>query len=1274
MSQLQNALKKRTTKRTHKNKRPSGLTLQSETITPSTSSPSQKGFAPIVFSSFGNKKTKPLSKTLSRQASCKGFARLQEADQQKLPIKVRRQTPRPPSKKSSTTTTTESKTNSKTTSGDVRWIRIADETNAGNGDNYVVAKFIGDSEANAFGKKKLEFELLDWKCKDGTSVNDSTTYNIGDKVTVHLLDVGPRIETESELHQTYSDMVNLPVVHQATVLHNLKRRYMSSNFMTNIGSILIILNPFEFISELYGLDIVREFTDGHGNGDTELPPHVYGLAQAAYRGLVRTRSSQAILIAGESGAGKTETTKKCLQYLAEVGGGTLNCSLNDGDVSIEDRILSANPIFEAFGNAKTVRNNNSSRFGKWLEVIFHPTSLKLIGCQTIQYLLEKSRVVKVALGERNYSIFYQLLAGIDDATATKLHITNRSSNHYNYLQTIATSNSNNNNDGNGNGNGDGTSSSSFDHDNYSMVEDAMSSMGFPIKTMQSILSIVAAILHIGNITFETNANDHAVIATDSKAHVSLVAAAHCLSVDFNELSLAIVTKRLMIVGERTDKPINVEDATNTRDALSKSLYNTLFAKIVEQINIAMLPSTESSHELKIGILDIFGFEIFEYNSLEQLCINFTNEKLQQLFNQSVVADEVQTCREEGVELPEIEFEIDSGVVRLLEAKSPQPGLLLMLDEEIKVVGGSDDGWMRKIIKLHGDSDLLSDRPPKSTKKQKKGGKRGSSFPAPKRCFWISHYAGIVEYHVDGFLEKNKDTVPDSLSEVVQSSTSSFISELFPKKVTEEKSSGRSSGSGGSGRSGRSGRGGRSNATKKKSLVKNFRLSLSSLIATLEKSIPHYIRCIKPNSLNQPKLIHPGMVSRQLSCSGLHDVVRLRKEGYSYRILHTDFVKRFFPLLRWQMRKQQKEAKQNGGKSGLTKVASMRSMNQTQTASEQALQIINTLTIIYPGLDKECCVGHTKVLIREMPYQWLERYLDVIRDRASRLVQRTARGRRDRNKTNAIKSAKNMLRAAIEQGDLQRAQDLLQVARKRISNNLEMGQLLTNEINQIENMVLQSRSQRKLGELIKNPITELWSQRQLLQALVAEVQTGQLEASEEELVKAKSILNSCIEMEDSVTNLDTAISAFCTSGMDSEKNLHNAVNWVSHCALKYGDYCSSTLNSAKSMLKKGSGGGGGGSGSSSHALLGRNAPVEDAAAKREKKRRIEKERNSIQEEIRKRENELKVNALREIELLKMKIINGDVEEKLIEHLSDVVTSVEEYANSRGSKQRVIVREL
>jgi hypothetical protein len=550
LSELQNALKRR------KHKRPPSLSKSNESSVSS---------GPPTINLKKLEAPPGLSKQLSRIASSKGFKRLMETKQALPP-----RTPRVP--KPSTLLSSgkkkQNKQNKAWETGDVRWIKINDKTEGSEGNNYVVAKFIQEKKS-PLNKKLFEFELVDWVLENGSNVNADYEKD-GAIFQVSLKNVGPRIEASTELNACFADMVNLPVVHEATVLHNLKQRYMSNQFMTNIGSILIIINPFEYMPELYGLNVVRQYTDGHGSGgDSVLPPHVYGIAQRAYRNLVRHRTNQAIIIAGESGAGKTETTKKCLQYLAEVCGNTNANSSNEE--SMEDRILSANPVFEAFGNAKTVRNNNSSRFGKWLEVMFHPQSLKLVGCQTVQYLLEKTRVVQVASGERNYSIFYQLLASTNDRMLASNYITNNDPSYYQYLIETGT---------------DITSSSTniriADRDHFDMTLDAMSSLGFNQSKIKSIISIVSCILHLGNIIFEENSSSNAIVMEGSNVH--LQAAANCLCVNVDELRLSLTHKRLIIVRERTDKPLTVDAAIDTRNALSKALYAQLFANIVEYIN------------------------------------------------------------------------------------------------------------------------------------------------------------------------------------------------------------------------------------------------------------------------------------------------------------------------------------------------------------------------------------------------------------------------------------------------------------------------------------------------------------------------------------------------------------------------------------------------------------------------------------------------------------------------------------------------------------------
>ena len=421
---------------------------------------------------------------------------------------------------------------------------------------------------------------------------------------------GPPV-TVQQLREDFPDMVKMNEVCEGSILYNLKQRFAKDEIYTNIGDILVSLNPYKWLDHYFTdaqLDMLRRLADGD-----DVPPHIWGIASRSYRGLL-DRQDQSILISGESGAGKTEATKKCLAYFAKVAG-----SKSGG---MEDKILNANPILEAFGNAKTVRNNNSSRFGKWMVIYFNRQDNQICGSSIINYLLEQSRIVSQNAGERNYHVFYQLIA----CGGMPAHPTARwalgSPQDYAYLSKGDTYGA------------DGID----DKKDFADLEQALHTMQFEKSEIDSIFSVTVAALHLGNVSF-TESGDNCKADGAGSSGAALAAAAAALGVETAALSDALTVKVLLAGKNRTRVPLNMENAVTVRDSLAKWLYNRMFNWLVHRISASMVPATNTSQLGYIGVLDIFGFEIFEHNSFEQFCINFANERLQQFFNFHVLKAE-----------------------------------------------------------------------------------------------------------------------------------------------------------------------------------------------------------------------------------------------------------------------------------------------------------------------------------------------------------------------------------------------------------------------------------------------------------------------------------------------------------------------------------------------------------------------------------------------------------------------------------------------------------
>lgn len=621
-----------------------------------------------------------------------------------------------------------------------------------------------------------------------------------------------RVASKKDLN----DLVQMDEITEPMITNLLRTRFEKDKIYTNVGTILIAVNPYKRLP-LYTPTIIDEYAH---KGKRELPPHPFNIAEAAFRNMHEANQNQSILISGESGAGKTETTKQCLTFFAEVAGSVSG---------VEQNILLANPILEAFGNAKTLRNNNSSRFGKYIEVHFDPQG-KICGASTINYLLEKSRVCFQLEGERSFHSFYQLCLGADEQMRYDFYLDHPSQ--FYYL----------------------TRSSCVELDDvddakeFAEMMDAMTKLGFNNEEMRNCFRMVAAVLHLGNIEFVRG--DAARTESSRIADMEICKiAASMLEIDPEMLQLAMTSRLMEIRGqEATSIPLSIDAASDTRNAMAKTIYYRLFDWLVEKINMSMVPP-KGLQTKTIGVLDIFGFEIFDSNSFEQLCINFCNEKLQQHFNQHTFKLEEALYQREGIKYDHIEFIDNQPVLDLIEAKQPQ-GILISLDEEIVVPRGSDATFLEKIHKNHGQ-----------------GKTKCYTQPLQSRTdFVIHHYAGMVTYDSTGFLDKNKDRLNKICLDALSSTTNSLLGKLFPKSEAA--------------------------VTNRVTLGGQFRNNLNQLMTKLNSTEPHYIRCIKPNPLKQANNFEGFLCLQQLRYAGVFEAVAIRKQGFPFRHAHADFVKRY----------------------------------------------------------------------------------------------------------------------------------------------------------------------------------------------------------------------------------------------------------------------------------------------------------------------------------------------------------------------------------------------
>uniref|UniRef100_A0A3B4YFR2 Unconventional myosin-Va-like n=1 Tax=Seriola lalandi dorsalis TaxID=1841481 RepID=A0A3B4YFR2_SERLL len=632
-----------------------------------------------------------------------------------------------------------------------------------------------------------------------------------------------------------NDLTSLSYLHEPAVLHNLKVRFIDSKLIyTYCGIVLVAINPYEALP-IYEADIINAYS-GQNMGDMD--PHIFAVAEEAYKHMARDEKNQSIIVSGESGAGKTVSAKYAMRYFA-----TVSCS--SGEANVEERVLASSPIMEALGNAKTTRNDNSSRFGKYIEIGFDKKH-GIIGANMKTYLLEKSRVVFQAHGERNYHIFYQLCASshlpefkpFKLGCADDFHCTNQG-------QSPVI---------------DGVD----DAKEMSNTRRAFSLLGTCDSDQMEIYQILAAILHLSNVEVKDQSADRCSILPDN---VHLMVFCELMGVSFEEMAHWLCHRKLQTTTETYVKSVSKMNAVNGRDALAKHIYSRLFKWIVDSVNNA-LKSAKKQHSF-IGVLDIYGFETFDVNSFEQFCINYANEKLQQQFNLHVFKLEQEEYMKEAIPWTLIDFYDNQPCINLIEAKL---GVLDLLDEECRMPKGSDDTWAQKLY-----NTLL---------------KQNAHFDKPRlsnRAFIIHHFADKVEYQCEGFLEKNKDTVNEEQINVLKKSKFDLLLKLFEDDEKATSSTKKLTGI--------SGRAGQSQRDNKKTVGLQFRQSLHSLMDTLNATTPHYVRCIKPNDHKSPFTLDPVRAVQQLRACGVLETIRISAAGFPSRWTYQEFFSRYRVLMK-----------------------------------------------------------------------------------------------------------------------------------------------------------------------------------------------------------------------------------------------------------------------------------------------------------------------------------------------------------------------------------------
>ncbi|KAL2661502.1 hypothetical protein AAZX31_03G228400 [Glycine max] len=640
----------------------------------------------------------------------------------------------------------------------------------------------------------------------------------GNKVVAKLSNIYPK-DTEAPPGGV-DDMTKLSYLHEPGVLQNLKTRYELNEIYTYTGNILIAINPFQRLPHIYDLHMMQQYK---GAPFGELSPHVFAVADVAYRAMINhDGKSNSILVSGESGAGKTETTKMLMRYLAFLGGR----AVTEGR-TVEQQVLESNPVLEAFGNAKTVRNNNSSRFGKFVEIQFDKSG-RISGAAIRTYLLERSRVCQINDPERNYHCFY-LLCAAPQEEIEKYKLGNPKTFHYlNQSKCYELDDIN-------------------DSREYLATRRAMDIVGISQNEQEAIFRVVAAILHIGNIDFAKGREVDSSVPKDDKAKFHLKTTSELLMCDVRALEDALC-KRVMITPEEVIKrSLDPQSAAISRDGLAKTIYCRLFDWLVNKINSSI--GQDSNSKSLIGVLDIYGFESFKSNSFEQFCINFTNEKLQQHFNQHVFKMEQEEYKKEQIDWSYIEFVDNQDVLDLIEKKPG--GIIALLDEACMFPKSTHETFSNKLYQTF------------------KNNKRFIKPKLSRTDFTISHYAGEVQYRSDQFLDKNKDYVVPEHQDLLGASKCPFVAGLFPPLPEET-----------------------SKSSKFSSIGSRFKLQLQQLMEILSSTEPHYIRCVKPNNLLKPAIFENANIIQQLRCGGVLEAIRISCAGYPTRRAFFEFVNRF----------------------------------------------------------------------------------------------------------------------------------------------------------------------------------------------------------------------------------------------------------------------------------------------------------------------------------------------------------------------------------------------
>ncbi|XP_040163712.1 myosin heavy chain, muscle isoform X18 [Anopheles arabiensis] len=709
-------------------------------------------------------------------------------------------------------------------------------------------------------------------------------------------------------YEKCEDMSNLTYLNDASVLHNLRQRYYAKLIYTYSGLFCVVINPYK----RYPLYTNRCAKMYRGKRRNEVPPHLFAVSDGAYVNMLTNHENQSMLITGESGAGKTENTKKVIAYFATIGASGKKDENAEKKGSLEDQVVQTNPVLEAFGNAKTVRNDNSSRFGKFIRIHFTGSG-KLAGADIETYLLEKARVISQQTLERSYHIFYQIMSGSVKGLKEKCLLSNNIHDYHIVAQ------------------GKTTIPSVDDGEEMQITDEAFNVLGFTQEEKDNIYRITSAVMHMGRMQFKQKGREEQAEADGTEDGDRV---AKLLGVGTDDLYKNLLKPRIKVGNEFVTKGQNKDQVTNSVGALCKGIFDRLFKWLVKKCNETL--DTKQKRAQFIGVLDIAGFEIFDFNGFEQLCINFTNEKLQQFFNHHMFVLEQEEYKKEGINWAFIDFGMD--LLACVELIEKPMGILSILEEESMFPKATDQTFAEKLMTNHlgKSAPFMKPRPPKPG--------------IPAGHFAIGHYAGVVSYNITGWLEKNKDPLNDTVVDQFKKGSNALMVEIFADHPGQ--SADPAAAKGGRGKKGAG------FAT----VSSSYKEQLNNLMTTLKSTQPHFVRCIIPNEMKTAGVVDAHLVMHQLTCNGVLEGIRICRKGFPNRMMYPDFKLRYLILA----------------------PAAMQAETEGKKAAEKCFEAI--------GLDPDSYrIGHTKVFFRAGVLGQMEEFRDERLSKIMSWMQAWCRG-------------------------------------------------------------------------------------------------------------------------------------------------------------------------------------------------------------------------------------------------------------------------------------------